>query len=301
MKRAIDERLKFAEKTYALDAGKMEQLRAWAATQWPAQVAYMDKYGVTLRRREMALSAMIAHIRDATDDVRDQVAKRMQDQIFEIHAAAPLSHANVARHAETLLNADEVKNAHETLAKSNPQWAASSDIGKIDFYLVRPVEVGGRADPLAQTIRRPPPNAAPPPNSQSLEPKKSPDGAASKSVPPPPPPPAVKSDAVPERLLETAPPVAKWEEYVKDRSSHYDFSDQQTASAQSILKSCADRAKAPPSSDDKHLDKLYDELKRRVTAVATIEQINRAAKNEPGSATPAPGATGDTPTTSPAG
>lgn len=126
----------------------------------------------------------------------------------------------------------------------------------------------------------------------------------SPEVPPPaPPPPALDRRPAPPQPLPAAPPIAEWTHEMMKVARKYEFSAEQTQAAQGILENCKgradawresnqadyDRARGIPDAEarsralrelDKPLDKLFDEMKRRVDAIASVEQKQRAARSE---------------------
>ncbi len=325
----VKERLEFARDMYHLTDEAVAELRAWANAQTSSHLAYMDRHAVTLRRRETALSSMLSRMKDVTDETRVAVAERMQLQIYDILGAAPLSYAGVLRQAEALVPPFQAAQGRTevSLTFSDLLGGAEVDISKIDRLLVPPVQIGTRPDPLQMATARARSAAAPEPSPsdrdlrafdakrRSIEQptENAPlDGSAvseptlkpSEEAPSPAPPaPALDRRPAPPPPLPAAPPIAEWTNEMMKVAKKYEFSAEQTQTAQGILASCKGRAEAWRESKqseydrargiqdaadrsralrelDKPLDKLFDEMKRRVDAVASVEQKQRAARSE---------------------
>lgn len=314
--RFMNERLDFVRDAYSLDAGISSTVKEWMLTQLPAQKAYSETQALTLRRREMALASMVHKMKDVTDDIRNRVASNMQDQIYKIHAAAPLSLANVARKTESLLSTDQIELGRKVIInKYEAQLGAGPfDFARLDRILIRPVEVGsgpdplsGRANPAAQDRMQAAQAEAHSSGAQPA-PAKQPTPVPVKTTPVAPPtapvpvskmPPAVPPPA-PPKPLEPAPPMDDWSNRVSTITAGYGFTDDQKKTAEAILKSCHTRAqdylkskkpdfdRAGANTDEaartqdlkalnKEVDKIYAELTSRLESVASIEQRARVA------------------------
>ncbi len=93
------------------------------------------------------------------------------------------------------------------------------------------------------------------------------------------------------KILDPAPPVQEWRTFYEDAADTYGFSDEQKKAADGVVRNVMSRAAqqqemTPPDDADartntkKRLDRLYDEMKMRVDAIATIEQRQKAEKQK---------------------
>lgn len=317
MKRFKSARLAFVIEHYGLNAAQAGNVEAWMESQTTAHESYMAERELTLRRREVALTSLIAKMRDISDATRDEVARRMQDQIYDIYAKSPLSLANTARYAESVLSPEMVELGRKMIQNRHADKLGTGpvDLSRLDRILVEPIRVGSgevvfptrSSTATADTLRA---NATREALSSGAEGypasrRTKPDLPAAEQSPavkkPPPPPSAPEQPAL-HAPLEPAPPVGQWKSQLESMIIRYQLTDSQRSVAESIFESCQIRAqraleakhaeieKAEAIPDEtsrtktlrtltKEADKIYSEMCSRIEAVASLEQRNRAAQS----------------------
>ncbi|MBX3395034.1 MAG: hypothetical protein KF841_06665 [Phycisphaerae bacterium] len=317
LRRFKSARLAFVKDLYALDGGQASNVEAWMESQAAAHQSYMAERELTLRRREVALTSLITKMRDISDATRDEVARRMQEQIYDIYSKAPLSLANTARYTESILSPDMVELGRKMIQNRHADklGVGPVDIARLDRLLVEPVRVGSgevvfparastaAADTLranaTKEARSSGAEAYPASNKLKPDPRAAEDSPVMKK-PPPPSAPEISASSAP---LEPAPPIDQWKSRLESMIARYELTDDQRSVAESIFESCQSRAqraleakhadieKAESIPDEasrakalrtltKEADRIFSEMCSRIEAVASVEQRNRAAQRD---------------------
>lgn len=313
----IEQRMQFVCDAYKLDDQQQQRLRADLAKLEDIHDAYMSRYRRTLRRQAKAISLVIPNQQDEYDAaMQASLTAKIQDEIYSIHARAPLSLAFVVGKTEAMLSSGRIEGGrrkiaakYATLLKGRPL-----NIRTIDRLVLKPVAPSATtampafAPPAASAKKKvnpvqrrkvvpepikikAPANAdrGRPTATPQIKPKLRPPVAAtaSRSIGPLPP----------------APPTADWAAALDASVAKYGFSDNQKLVAQAALKSCLnraesylqknkgafDRAKQAVPSDgnakpltklQRPIDMLFNELNQRIDSIATVEQVMAAKKKK---------------------
>ncbi len=143
--------------------------------------------------------------------------------------------------------------------------------------------------------------AAQPPTRQQTAPLPRPQQI--QPAPPPPPPPSLAAPTAqvpPGQPLPAAPPAAEWAGYFEKAATRFEFTPDQKQQAEEIANQCTARAAklrdtiGPALRDAEKLadgaeknkklrdvnaplDRMYDQMVRRIDSIASLEQRNRAA------------------------
>ena len=310
----IEERLRFVREMYDVDGKLIKKLEGELKLLISSHASYMEGSERLLRRRKLGLDRVIPR-REIGEDIKQIVRARLLDEIYTVHAKAPLSLANTVKMLDSRLPREEVDRAHKKIRTKYASLLRGEtlDIDRLDRILLRPVY-----DPHPDPVRMPaarqgnaanraftpptPPANAPPGTLESIvlpPTRRSPPEIASR----PPKTPRLGRRTDPPSQLKPAPPIDEWVRTLESATTRYKFNEDQSATAESILQSCRHRAetyverkkeayaKARSISDagekakaitklNRTVDRLYNELNRRFDSIASAEQ-RQNAKQKP--------------------
>lgn len=277
----IEQRMQFVRDAYELDDQQKQRLRADLVKLQGIHEAYLSKYARTLRRQAKAISLVIPQQSEYDQTMRASLIAKIQNEIYNINAGAPLSLANVVSKTEAMLSRARIEGGRRKIAAKYATLlkGKSLNIKTIDRLILKPVRPS--TTPAVQTFATPAPSArkkADPAQRRKVAPKPikierqasagqaQPPATASRATPPikaktPPSkraktPPArrAKAPARPMRPLPPAPPTTGWAAALDASVTKYGFSEKQKLIAQKALKSCLHRAEAYLQQNKESLD-----------------------------------------------
>lgn len=300
----LEERLAFIREMYQLNDAQTSQAGARLKGLLAAHAAYMKVHGQTLRLRRVALTQVLPAEALMKESIRTKLIAKYENEVAKLEAEAPLSLANVIKQVEPMLDPTAVRQGRQRIAEKFREALAGKplDVTRIDRLIAAAVEptrpVAAKRPPAKPAVAKSPQTASRTPPVSPVAPPKPP---VRRTNPPPAPKPA--------KPLEPAPPVDQWAEAFEAAVNNYGFTEGQKQRARDILKSCRARAEshleknkesyaqAKKKADaaerakalrrlNARLDKLYEELNRRMKAIPSQEQILSAkskAKTKAGS------------------
>lgn len=295
----VDERIAFVKAFYDLNADQINKLRGALDQRMAAHDDYMNKNELTIRRRSTAISMAIPQERSIDSRQAEALRNKYQNEIYEIHEAAPASLTQTVRIAEDMLDQNGRAAGRKKIEKFfAPQLAGRPlDLTRMDRLILDPVSALDVSPTESLTSvnqkqmgRQPKtnPNAGMTPEQKSAERQKkleaarlaairSKELAAKKETSPegPPPPPTADRRTGKEDLK--APELSKWELEYQTWATDYEFTPQQRATAETIYRQSIDRAKKSSGADNngKTLDTIFTQMKARIDSVASVEQRER--------------------------
>ncbi len=297
----IEERVSFFGKHYQLGESAMAKLRGELERLIGEQAIYSGRWDATLRRRNLALSRTLPANTEISEALKNRLMQKYQEEIYDIHLKSPMGYANVARRVESGMSTEAIAAAHQRLATAFADRLQGQPIKteQLDRVVLGPVQpLLSTPDPLERALN---PNAAPRPAKIDPATRQTALTAPQQPLGPPPPP---RADVPPEKVqLEPAPAVDAWQPKLDELMDYYRFDEKQRASAAGVLSSCTKRAndhltsnaeayeKAKAISDEaerskalgelnQKVDGLYNEFRRRVDSIATLQQKAEAAARD---------------------
>lgn len=302
--------LPIVKSIYGLSDAQIGQLESKMKGQQALHDEYVERNDLTLRRVIKAVRDVLPKDHDIDDVERVRIAKKMQSQIYQIHAKDPLSFTNVIKTAEGMLSPDAVKKGRANLASRYKEKVGNQEpdytnldqlvIEPIPFLFQDPATLSNSAPPAVNPVKQ---NDVPAKiDSMALPPDDS-QRMATTSTPPPPKPPVTPPPQKPveEKPADPAPPLSQWATSAQLGAANYGFSGEQKTQVEAILQSVQSRANAynlenkaayeqaqgisDSSARAKKLEelnaplnKLYAEMNRRIRNIATMEQQQAADK-----------------------
>jgi hypothetical protein len=275
--KVLADRISFVKEMYKLNDEQAAQVPPALDKLLPEQEQYQAKTELTLRRLQLAYSLAISAQETPETDRAVAIAK-FQEQVNKIHAAAPLSFANVMKAVDPLFPKDQVAAARTRIAaelatrtKGTP---AGVDLSKMDLLLGPPIvpefvpempAVPNQAEWAANAASKGPeakdhPAASTPPTAAAEQPAAPQSGVipqaapgpqpattqpvAAKPTPPPQPagPPTPPPPARPPKVLPPAPPEAEWTRQYEAKVNKYGLGEEQKKVAEQTLKNVLARA-----------------------------------------------------------
>ena len=278
----IEQRMQFVSDAYGLDDQQTQRLRADLAKLQAIHEAYMSRYRRTLRRQTKAISLVIPQQGEYDAAMRASLTAKIQNEIYNINARAPLSLANVVGKTEAMLSPGLIEGGRRKIAAKYATVLKGKplNIKTIDRLILKPVASSSTA---AKPAFAPP--AAPANQTAAVSAKKKVDPVQRRRVVPEPikikdqasasrpqrpatpptaappikrkTPPSTRAKAPPQpvRPLPPAPPTTDWAAAMDASVTEYGFSDQQKLVAQTALKSCLNRAESYLQRKKKPLDR----------------------------------------------
>ncbi len=270
----IQSRVDFLGRMYELNPAQSKQLLDAHMGLVADQHAYFNGPGIkpTLRSLQVGLDQAMT---TTGEDVRAAVLERLNTQLYNIYAKAPMSYANVLSKLEPTLSKEQVDKAYGNMKAHFANQLKSGKVElkreNIDLLAGQAVEMPSQAvKKLAVNI----PPAAPPVNVQTTPTPPSPTKPMAQPTPlPPTPPVAVKPvppPAPPPREYGPAPAKDTWAAQVDSVTGKYKFRADQLAQAKKILDQATKQAEK--TTEAKPLSEIYGVMNDRVLALVSIEQ-----------------------------
>lgn len=305
-------RLEFFMKHYALSDADAARLKAEFERLIGEQAVYSGRWDVTLRRRTLALSRTLPTYQDISESLRASLTERYQNEIYDIHLKSPMGYANLARRVETGLPREKIAAGHQSIEKEYAArlQGAPLKIEELDRIVIPPVQPLTSPDPLERALNPATPQTIAKEGTVSktadAQFQKDQTGQAREAVAPrpagPPPPPRADAPAA-QAPIEPAPALDAWQARLDGWMDFYRFDDKQRTTATGVFNSCTARARTHLDSNadayqkanamadgpektkalaslNARLDSLYNELRRRVESIATLQQRAEAAARD---------------------
>jgi len=296
----IEQRVRFVRDAYGLDPKQAQRLRSELMSLKSEHESYVSRFERTLRREAKAIADVIPQQDNYDDAMKAKLTERMQNDIYKIHAKAPLSLANVVKKAEGMLSRAQINQGRRKIAA---QFAAALkgaplDVAKIDRLVIKPIVPNKHPTQPAFLASSDQPNkqgsvspkkgeAKPTPPKRvvakpiQIKPQRRPQAKPPLNRPPratppnrPPTPvrrPAQRKPASPKKPLPPAPPTEQWTADFQKTVAHYGFSNKQKKVGQTVLKSCLTRAQA-------YLQKEKGAIEAAKKSLAGNEKAKRLAE-----------------------
>lgn len=270
----IQSRVDFLSKIFELNPSQSKALLDTHMGLVADQHAYFNGPGIkpTLRSLQVGLDQAMT---TSGEDVRAAVMERLNTQLYNIYAKAPMSYTNVLSKLEPTLPKEQVDKGYGNMKAHFANQLKSGKVElkreNIDLLAGQAVEMPSQAvKKLAVSI----PPAAPPVNIQSTPAQPIPAKPTAQPTPlPPTPPVAVKPvppPAPPPREYGPAPAKDTWAAQVDSVTGKYKFRPDQLAQAKKILDQATKQAEK--TTDAKPLSEIYGVMNDRVMALVSIEQ-----------------------------
>lgn len=269
----VAQRMRFVCDAYGLNDQQTQRLRAGLEKLQSLNDAYMSRYRRTLRRQTKAISLVIPQQSQYDEAMRASIASKIQDEIYDIYAKAPLSLANVVSKTEAMLSQAGIERGRRKIAAKYASLLKGKplNIKTLDRLILKPVarSTAAAAPAFAQPGANARKRAVPvPPHKIASAPTKVDRraNAGQTQAPTPPrvaPPPKRNTTSVkrapppprPQAPLSPAPPPTDWAGVLNTAAAQYGFSEKQNLVAQAALKSCLERAESYLQKNGESLDR----------------------------------------------
>lgn len=316
VEKLLEDRIRFVRDMYQPSGSDMAKIQESLRDLVNAQQQYQRQAALTLSRLALAIS-IVHHDPNLIHERKLLRINKFQTQYHNILARAPLSLLHTVRLAEATVPAEQASAGRarmtEKLALNAKELATVFDLDRVDGIVHGPIEPGPRPAIQLPDRQAPQPLVLSPqpaersaplqPATPSVQPSAETPAEPAKALPPPPPPAPRSVSPSPGAPVATAPPVSAWKDHLNVATQKYGFNPAQMEAAQSVInqsigfamkhiernQSAIDQANAMPDSPEKTaklkelndpVDRTYDSMVRRIDALASIEQRNRAAQNE---------------------